>query len=369
MKSILYLMHVPWGWIKQRPHFIAENLAGSYNVTVCYKKAYRTKLLTGESHPAETPFWELFALPFSRLAGVGFFTKILIRRQISTRIQTFDIIWVTHPTMFDYIEDIISPEMHLVYDCMDDVLEFPAVKGDPGKSTRLKDLEGRLLARANTVFVSSVYLKRIMSERHGAGKVMVVLNNGIDQNRLGPQTGKCLPDFIGKIEAIRLTKIMYIGTIAGWVDFDLILRSLEDRDDIVYLFIGPLDTVAPRHDRIIILPPVEHSQVFNLMQLADILVMPFVVTDLIKSVNPVKVYEYIASGKPSLVVEYSETLQFGHFVTLYRDCNDYIEKLRWLIADTTQSNEDSLSKAHDFIANNTWEIRTVDIRNILQQAP
>ena len=27
MKHILYLMHIPWGWIKQRPHFFAEKLA------------------------------------------------------------------------------------------------------------------------------------------------------------------------------------------------------------------------------------------------------------------------------------------------------------------------------------------------------
>ena len=41
MKKILYLMHVPWGWIKQRPHFIAENLSKYYKVNVFYKKAYK----------------------------------------------------------------------------------------------------------------------------------------------------------------------------------------------------------------------------------------------------------------------------------------------------------------------------------------
>ena len=31
-KRILYLMHIPWGWIKQRPHFIAEGLNDRYDV-------------------------------------------------------------------------------------------------------------------------------------------------------------------------------------------------------------------------------------------------------------------------------------------------------------------------------------------------
>ena len=39
MKQILYLMHVPWGWIKQRPHFFAEYLAKDLIVDVYYKKA------------------------------------------------------------------------------------------------------------------------------------------------------------------------------------------------------------------------------------------------------------------------------------------------------------------------------------------
>lgn len=40
MKQILYLMHVPWGWIKQRPHFFAEYLAKDLIVDVYYKKLY-----------------------------------------------------------------------------------------------------------------------------------------------------------------------------------------------------------------------------------------------------------------------------------------------------------------------------------------
>lgn len=36
--KILYIMHVPWGWIKQRPHFFAEYLNKDFDVDVVYKK-------------------------------------------------------------------------------------------------------------------------------------------------------------------------------------------------------------------------------------------------------------------------------------------------------------------------------------------
>ena len=34
MKKMLYCMHIGWNWIKQRPHFIAEELANEYDLTV-----------------------------------------------------------------------------------------------------------------------------------------------------------------------------------------------------------------------------------------------------------------------------------------------------------------------------------------------
>jgi hypothetical protein len=50
-----------------------------------------------------------------------------------------------------------------------------------------------------------------------------------------------------------------------------------------------------------------HTRVKSIMAEADILFMPFQVTDLIQSVNPVKLYEYIYSNKASISVGYDET--------------------------------------------------------------
>jgi hypothetical protein len=44
------------------------------------------------------------------------------------------------------------------------------------------------------------------------------------------------------------------------------------------------------------------KEIKSIMAEADILFMPFQVTDLIQSVNPVKLYEYIYSNKASISV-------------------------------------------------------------------
>ena len=42
--KILYISHVTWGWMKQRPQFIAEQLAKKNQVDVYYRKILNPKL-------------------------------------------------------------------------------------------------------------------------------------------------------------------------------------------------------------------------------------------------------------------------------------------------------------------------------------
>ena len=88
---------------------------------------------------------------------------------------------------------------------------------------------------------------------------------------------------------------------------DLIIKSLGYIPNIQYLLFGPAETKIPKHHGIIHCGPIEHQFVPSIMSMADTLVMPFKISELVRSVDPVKVYEYICSGKPALVVGYEET--------------------------------------------------------------
>ena len=65
MKKILYIMHIDWDWIKQRPHFIAEELNKSFDVKVLYSYSKdRSKLKKNEKNGLSTiPY---LRIPFRR---------------------------------------------------------------------------------------------------------------------------------------------------------------------------------------------------------------------------------------------------------------------------------------------------------------
>ena len=44
-KKMLYIMHIDWNWIKQRPQFLVEELSQYYDVTVVYTYGYNRSLI------------------------------------------------------------------------------------------------------------------------------------------------------------------------------------------------------------------------------------------------------------------------------------------------------------------------------------
>jgi len=140
---------------------------------------------------------------------------------------------------------------------------------------------------------------------------------------------------------------------------------LDKFTDLQILLFGPYYVLPPKHSRLIVFGQVEHKYIFKIMECSDAMIMPFLVNDLIKSVNPVKLYEYIYSCKPCISVYYEEVVKFKEFTYLYNNQRELVEMVGKLIIGKLQpkSNKTEISK---FCIENTWEKRTEAIFNIIE---
>ncbi|MHA6724021.1 glycosyltransferase [Sphingomonas sp. RS2018] len=360
-KSMLYLMHVDWGWAKQRPHFVAEGLARYYDVSVRFVQSFNRKLVSKGDQNDRVDIGGIFRFPLARFAAVRALNALTAQLQLHPQVRSSSIVWVTHPNMFDLVRQSLRAEAVLIYDCMDDVLEFPDTRHDPAKREAMARLEGALAARADVVFASSRYLKAKLRDRYGIGDDRLhVVNNGIN---LAPRaaaqaTNAAVPlrDLLGPAADAVGKRMVYIGTISEWFDFDIVLRTLEERDDISYVIVGPREIDPPTHPRLFVVPPVAHHEVARIMDWADALIMPFRLTELIRSVNPVKVYEYIRAGKPAVVLRYGETEVFEPYVHLYATAQEYSQ----IVAQIAQGSLPKLSNraaAKRFVEGSSWTAR------------
>jgi len=360
-------MHVPWGWIKQRPHFIAEQLSERYHVEVFFTQSFRKIQLVRNEIAGNVEVRRLLLLPYGRMKIISAINSFLVALQL--RIKDYDYVWFTSPLLFKLLNKYIPATTKVIYDCMDDATEFQFAKTHPRFLTQLQTYEGRLLERSDTVFTSSEYLKKKLSASYQFSSNVTVINNAISLNNTERNTllgeSESLPFEIEERFKNARFRITYIGTISDWMDFELIIESVEKFQEITYFFIGPAEVKIPMHERIFHFGPIEHKYVSSVLQSSDVLVMPFKLNELVLSVNPVKLYEYIYANKPTISVKYNETLQFEDYVYLYKNKEEYFSILQRII-DNDFPCKKSDEENKRFAKMNSWEERIETIINKIE---
>lgn len=355
--KILYLMHVDWNWIKQRPHFIAEELGkNGFDVDVFFIP-YQKKFLVDNvaENVSLKPIKQLRGRRFSIIRKMN---SLLYRNIVKNALKTkdYDYIYITHPSMY-----VSHLNKKIIYDCMDDNAAFSM--SDKKRKSILKT-EKELIKNADIVLFSAEYLSKTVIERIGfVPRNYKIINNAIKL----PDLSISEKQIIEKKRNDNNLVITYIGTVSNWFDLELLrnVQKIYSEKNIIYNLYGPVDYNAD-FTGFNLKGPVPHERIFDAMLESDILIMPFVLNDLIKSVNPVKLYEYIYSGKPVISIEYAETMKFSNYIYLYKpgDTDSFINCLKE-IATNNYEGKMPLNSAQKFVCDNTWTERGNEIIGML----
>ncbi len=349
-------MHVPWGWIKQRPHFLAEELCRYYDVRVMIPKSFKIPGLTVNN--TRLRIQNIFKFPFERFKIVRFLNTLLIRFIIKYIycIESYRYVWVTDMRLYPLIKDLLHDNQILIYDCMDDVMEFDVLKT---RHAEILCLESMLFAAADLIFFSSEELMNRKRMKYGlSDELCHVVFNALDKNLVYDGIFDTYDHEFRAYKKNNQTIITYIGTVSNWLDFDLIDKSLQDFDNIIYFIVGPVEKNIKvlKHDRIKYFGSIDHKFVKSFILNSDILIMPFILNPLVTAVNPVKMYEYIAFGKKIISIKYDELDKFSNYVNFYTDYIEFKGTLNNMLIHPTVmiSNE-------QFVNVNNWEVRAKDI--------
>lgn len=343
---ILYLMHVDWRWIKQRPHFLAEALASlGWDVTVGFVPTWRRRRLPQNDASVRRrplpliPRWTSpRARAWNTLLGGSAVTRLIDEVQP-------DAVWVTHAGLLSSINDSTLP---LVYDVMDLNPDFHHSLN--AADTALQQ-ELHAWSRAAILYTSSNQIFRQIAEYSPSqsGKAQY-LPNAYD-DRMTWTAYPRQPD-----SQYRLT---YFGTISDWLDVKLLQDTLHYLPDVEILLAGPTDVALPKHSRLKTIGPVPHDHLPGLAAKTDCFLLPFSVTPLVEGVDPVKFYEYLAMRRPILSCYYPELDRFRGLVTFYEDTEDFIRLVR------SRPPLPERTSVAAFLSNNTWRRRAEAIHRDL----
>lgn len=352
----LFVLHVDWRWIKQRPHWLAEEASRTGDVLVAYRPhPGRAGLPTNSSDVRRFPLLPLPLGRWMRHRRLMRLVAMLNRAWVRTRVRSLrpTHVYISHPKLYAMIPRSIARNAKLFYDCMDDAVAM----GSPEAKATLRDEEGQLVDAAQCVVVSSRSLALRLSERWGraAKEKLVVVENGLPGASLRRPIHR-LPGTSAHVT------VGYAGTVARWFDFENVTAALNACPDVYLRIVGPRSGNEPRHAQIEYLAPVDHDRLPAILGCCDALIMPFRVDEIVTAVNPVKLYEYLTYGVPVISCRYQEVdAHFGRFVDAYVTADD----LARLFGDLARGNlrpKAEWSDLQKFLTDARWDRRWAQIR-------
>jgi glycosyltransferase involved in cell wall biosynthesis len=173
------------------------------------------------------------------------------------------------------------------------------------------------------------------------------------------------------LESLPHPRVLFVGAIlAATIDIDLVVGLADLRPDWSFVFVGPIGQGDPRTDvgalrdkpNVHLLGSRPNEHLPELLRGADATIIPYRVDRQMRSVFPMKTYEYLAAGRP-VVSTPLQTLADVPEVILAASAEQFAQRLTEAIdGDTAQARQDrsTAAKSH------SWESRLEQITELLE---
>lgn len=238
-------------------------------------------------------------------------------------------------------------EKLVVYDCIDDKLAFSNV---PKWMKIYLDI---LIEKSHLIFVTSFNLYRKIAEKRKDN--VYLIGNGVDVALFKKaMTDIAIPE---DVKELKKPIVGYVGAIDEWLDFDLIKTIATAYHDISIVLVGPVLPKAKKEvnvlkkiNNIFFVGKKSYDMLPEYLKAFDVCIIPFKINKLTVSVNPVKLYEYLASGKNVVSTALPEVKRYGDIIYIAKDKKEFIDMIE--LALHTAPDADKVSRV---VEEHTWD--------------
>lgn len=244
------------------------------------------------------------------------------------------------------------PTGRVVYLRLDDYARLPGVDAD-----LVVPLERELMRRADAIFVTACSL--LPTEPSLRAKA-TYLPQGVDIDHFGR-----LPLAVPTSRTLG-----FFGLVAEWLDFDLVARVAEACPDWTLELLGPARHHPEALDRlpnVRFVPGVPYDVLPDRLGHWRAAWAPFVVSDLTRSVNPLKVREYLAAGLSAACTPLPEVAALAPHVVTVRDAADVVA---WLDEVLATDSPDARALRRGAVRGDGWSERASLLRrSVVERQP
>ncbi len=341
--KLIWFSEIKWDYLKTRKQHIIENFPKEWEVLFVESFVFGRP---NRFRPQRMGNITRLTIPFFKATPFPFLNKLQEKKIVQIIMESavrFWIWFICRITGFSssdriiaisnvYFADIVKkmPRSLVYYDCND----FPM-----GFSTTLTFVEDYFKKTCEVADIITSVSSRLMQEVHRYRKTSThIVGNGVDYELFSKQEDMLLPR---DLEGIQGPILMFTGALTEWFNVNLIQKIAEAIPSASIVLVGPIKYLPvlealkrmQLNYKIYTLGEKRHDDLPKYLCHANVCILPGIISKRTLGGNPNTLYEYLASGKPVVVRNFSDEVNF---------LKDYI-----FVAETEEEFVVSVQKALD----------------------
>ena len=262
-------------------------------------------------------------LPFTSLRAIRKINQVFTARKIKQEIKKRGLarpIFITSiPGVCDFAKKF--QEKLTVYYCVDEFSLWPGIP-----HARVKMMEEELMSKSDIIFATS---SALADSKKASGKETYLLTHGVDVKHFELNETFYTANIWKK-------RICYFGLIDERCDQKLIAFLAHSLPDCLFTIIGEV-TVADtfflkKHSNVCFERRVSYEALPAKIKDQDYFILPYHINELTNNINPLKIKEYLATGRPVISTPLPEVVKLAKFLYVAGNQNDFVKIIKGLMS-------------------------------------
>ncbi|HEX5418139.1 MAG TPA: glycosyltransferase [Chloroflexota bacterium] len=283
-----------------------------------------------------------------------------IRAHARGRPGEITIVWASHALHASLARRISRRDL-LIYDWMDDWEQFELLPTETAAELRV--MNDWLVRQADLVFAVSENLYR---RAHCLNANALLVPNGTHDQHFRTSARASQPD----LERIRPPRLGYTGRIGDRVDFDLLEQVARTKPEWSIVLVGPIwENAREQCRRLQALPnlhflgPRPYQDLPGIISELDVCLIPHTIDPLTASMDPIKLYDYLATGKPVVTTRVAGVERFLDAIYVADSSQQFVSRVTTALLENDGS---AIERRRAYARQNSWEARAAVIRSAIE---